>query len=285
MKRGRITGLVAAASLAYSLQAVSQQSSSPTAAATAASAAPIIVQSEFKPDDRLLLSANGATLTDSEGGVGGSLGFLHQATAQLLFGAAGEYQSLADSHWEFGSLNVAFTHALTTNSLWSVRVEAHEGGGQSPTHGFDYSIVAGGLGFAVPGGIGFDLEERQIDVDTSHGSLPKLTLSKSLGKHWLTTLAYAHSYGGNLDTEYGLARIDFYSRRVNLLAGGSVGQVNPVVLNVAGVLRPEARHLKEGFAGITAPLSKVDLTLLADYTDLAGIKRFTATLNITVHLR
>jgi hypothetical protein len=275
-----ITALVAATALAYSLQAHSQQ----TTAATAAPAPPIIVQSEFRPDDRLLLSGNAATLTDSKGGAGGSLGYLHQATAQLLLGVAGEYQSLADSHWEFGSLNAAFTHALTTHSLWSVRIEAHEGGGRS-THEFDYSIVAGGLGIAVPGGFGFDLEERQIDVDTSHGSLPKFTLSKSWAPHWLTTLAYAHSYGGNLDTEYGLVRVDFYSRNVNLLAGGSFGQVNPVVLNVAGVLHPEARHLKEGFVGVTAPLSRVELTLLADDTDLAGIKRFTVTLNMTVHLR
>jgi hypothetical protein len=283
MKIRRLTALIATATLGYSLQAQSQQSSSPTA--VAAPATPIIVQSEFKPDDRLLLSGNAATLTDSKGGAGGSLGFLHQATAQLLFGLAGEYQSLADSHWEFGSLNAAYTHALTTHSLWSVRIEAHEGGGRSSTHAFDYSIVAGGLGFAVPGGFGFDLEERQIDVDTSHGSLPKFTLSKSWAPHWLTTLAYAHSYGGNLDTEYGLIRVDFYSRDVNLLAGGSFGQVNPVVLDVAGVLHPEARHLKEGFVGITAPLSRVELTLLADDTDLAGIKRFTVTLNMTVHLR
>jgi hypothetical protein len=284
MKSQPLTALIAATALAHWSHAHSQQSSSPAAAATAAPAASTSAQSEFKPDDRLLLSGDGATLSGSKGGGGGSLGFLHQATAQLLLGIGGEYQRLADSHWEFGSLNAAFTHALTTNSLWSVRAEGHEGAGRSAAHRFGYSIVAAGLGVAVPGGVGFDLEERQIDVDTSHGSLPKVTLSKSWGKHWLTALAYARSYGGNLNTEYGLARIDFYGPGVNLLAGGSVGRVSPAVLSVNGVLQPQARHLKEGFFGITAPLPRVDLTLLADDIDLAGIKRFTVTLNMTVHL-
>ena len=77
-------------------------------------------------------------------------GFLHQASAHWLLGAAGEYQSLAHSHWEFGSLNAAFTHSLTPNSLWSVRAEGHDGVGQSAGHRFDYSIVAAGLGLSVP---------------------------------------------------------------------------------------------------------------------------------------
>jgi hypothetical protein len=64
-----------------------------------------------------------------------------------------------------------------------------------------------------------------------------------------------------------------------------LGHVTPAVINIDGVLVAEAHHLSEAFLGVTKSVSRVDLTLLGDDLDLAGIKRMTLTLSITVHFR
>jgi hypothetical protein len=260
--------------------------SSPPSSATPdlAPPPPLSAAALWRPDNRVFFGADWDTLSGTKGGYGGNIGYLDEPTVSTLVGVGVEYQNLAGSYWSFGSVNAAFTHALTTNSRWSLRAEAHEGDGRTGGQDFNYSIVAGGLGLSLPGGVALDAEERQIDVDTSHGSLPKLGLSKAWGTHLLTSVAYAESFSGNLHTSYGLTRVDFYSRFVDLLVGGDFGRVNPTVININGVLQPEARHLKEVFAGVTKPIHRVDLTLLGDDLNLAGIKRFTLTLNSTVHL-
>jgi hypothetical protein len=263
-------------------------SSAPAAPAPALSAAPATEQ-EFVPDNRIILSGDVESLTGTDGGEGGSINYLGQPSANGLLGVGAEYQRLATSNWEFASFTGAYGNAITPNSRWNVHGEAHEGVGRSSTatssSDFDYSIVAAGGGLTVPGGLTFDLEERQIDVSTSHGSLPKLTLAQPFGKHLLTTLSYAQSVGGNLDTSYGLARIDVFGHGYSVIAGGTLGRVTPAVINIQGILLVESRHLSEVFLGFTKTIAHVDLTLLGDNQDLEGIKRATLTLNVTVHLR
>jgi hypothetical protein len=236
--------------------------------------------------DRIIVSLDGASLTGTSGGEGGNINYLHQEGA-LLVGLGAEYQRLATSRWGFGSLNLAYSHEMTATTRWNVHAEAHEGTGSTvgPSRPFLYSIVAAGVGAALPAGIATDLEERQIDVDTSHGSLPKISLSKGWGTHLLTSVGYAHSVGGNLNTSYTLGRVDIYTPAVNLIVGGDIGRVSPAVINLNGVLTSQARHLSEVFAGVTKPLKSVDLTLLADKIDLAGINRFTVTLSFSVRLQ
>jgi hypothetical protein len=254
----------------------------PSEQAPTASAA----QSTWQPDNRLILSGDGDSLTGVSGhGGGGSLSYLDEINANALIGVAGEYQTLAGSHWEFGSLNLAYSHALTQSTRWNINGEAHEGSGQSGTTHFGYAIEALGAGLTVPGGVTLSAEERQIDVDTSHGSLPKAGLSKAWGTHLLTSIGYAQSTGGNLATQYGIVRIDIISRPVQFVLGGDAGHVSPAVLDIQGILLPQARRLSEEFIGITKPTRHVDVSLLGDRIDLQGIVRLTVTLTVTVHLR
>jgi hypothetical protein len=270
--------LVGSTCLAQQVSGVSPATGSPESA-------PVANTSAWQRDDRLTLSGDGATLTGTNGGGGGSAGYLHQLSPDALVGLAAEYQSLYTANWAFGSLSGAFSHALTSSTRWDVHAEIHEGEGHTAGQRFDYGIEALGVGSSIPGGFALDLEERQIDVATSHGSLPKATLSKNFGKHWLTTVAYAHSYGGNLNTNYTLARVDFYSSFVNLLAGGSIGRVNPVVLNIDGIFEAtQTRHLDEEFAGLGKLFGRCDLMLLADEIDLQGSHHFIGTLAVTLHL-
>lgn len=260
-----------------------------TAAPPSAPVAAPATEQEFQPDNRLILSADGESLTGTNGGEGGSINYLGQLSAQALLGVGAEYQRLAGANWEFASFMGSYGNAFATDWHWGVHGEAHEGTGRSASalggSTFDYAIEAAGGGLTLPVGLSFDLEERQIDVQTSHGSLPKLTLVQPFGRHLLTTLAYAHSVGGNLDTSYGLARVDVFGPGYSLIAGGSLGHVTPAVINIQGLFLAEARHLSEVFLGVTKTIAHVDLTLLGDHQDLEGIKRVTLTLNITVHLR
>lgn len=261
-------------------------SATPASPTTPPATAPRAAQSAWHPDDRLIISGDADTLSGVQGrGGGGSLGYLAQLSPDTLLSFAGEYQSLAGSHWEFGSLTAAYTHALTSSTRWNISAEAHEGAGQSGEHHWRYGIEALGAGLSVPGGLALSAEERQIDVYNSHGSLPKASLAKSWGSHWLTSIGYAQSEGGNLSTRYGLARIDFLSAPIQLFVGGDAGHVAPAVLDIEGILLAQARRLTEVFAGLTRPNRHVDFSLLGDRIDLQGIVRLTVTLTATVHLR
>jgi hypothetical protein len=279
------------ATLLWAARCMAQVSGGPSttpgtqsSAATAATAPSTSATPTWQPDNRLVFSGNGESLTGTRGGEGGSITYLGEPDASTLFGVAAEYQNLAGSSWAFGSVNAAYNQGQAGDWRWGLHADAHEGDGRTGSQHWDYSIVAGGAGFTLPVGLSLDLEERWIDVDTSYGNLPKLSLSQPWGPHWLTSFAYARSVGGNLDTAFGLGRVDFYGPGFNLLLGGSLGHVNPTVININGVLLPESRHLAEVFGGVTKPLHRVDLTLLADSIDLQGIERLTLTLNITVHL-
>jgi hypothetical protein len=263
----------------------SAPAATPPGATTAQSAAP--GQPAFQPDNRIIASGDWETLNTSGAhtGSGGSLGYLGQPSASTLIGIAGEYQTLAGVHWEFGSLSGSYSHALTRTTLWDISAEVHEGIGQAGSMHFVYGIEAFGGGLSLPSEVSLSAEDRQIDVDTSHGSLPRLGVSKGWGQHWLTSIAYADSVTGNLNTDYGLARVDFLSAPIRLLAGASFGHVSPAVLDIEGIQRPQAQQLREYFVGVTRPSRLVDISLLGDRIDLATLRRYTVTLTATLHLR
>ena len=288
MRLSLATPLLLLASVGWPVASSAQTAgSNATPSPPPAEAAP--VSASWQPDDRLILSADGATLTGTSGGGGGSITYLHEPSADVLLGVATEYQRLAGAYWTFVSLNGSYSHALSASTRWDVHADVHEGiGNTNPgvatSQSFDYAIEAAGLGLSMPAGVSLDAEERQFDVDTTHGSLPKVTLAKAWGTHLLTTVAYARSYGGNLDTDYEMARVDIYGPGFGLLGGASIGRVTPAVVNLAGVLAPQAKHLSEPFIGISKSLQRVELTLLGDDLYLAGIRHVTITLNCLVHL-
>ncbi len=260
----------------------------PSAQTTPSASSPAgiaVTPSAWRPDNRFIIGVDGATLTGTNGGAGGNLGYLQQFSPSASMALGAQYQYLAGSHWEFGSLLGSFSHPLTSSTRWIVSAEADEGEGQTGAVHYGYGIEALDGGLVMPAGVTLSAEERQIDVDTSHGSLPKVGLAKAWGTHVLTSASYAQSVGGNLATRYGLFRVDVFTAAINLLAGGDVGHVSPAVVNIQGVLLPEARELTEVFFGLTRPSRRVDWTLLADDIDLAGIYRFTMTLTATIHLR
>jgi hypothetical protein len=230
-------------------------------------------------DDRLLFSASAATLSAASGGGGGSAGWLHNFNADNLAGVAVEYDTLANAHWTFGSLNAATTSGPAGARL-SLYGEIHEGAGDIGTRSFDYANEAVGLIRTIGPHFSLLVEDRQIDIDTSRGNLPKVGATVIWGPRLQTAVAFQHSVSGNLGTNLGSIRIDGYGKPLNWLIGAAYGQGAPAVFNLqTGLIEPNSGRLKEAFAGVSKQLGRAELTVVADYLDLSGTRRTTLTVN------
>ncbi len=233
--------------------------------------------------DRLVFSADGAWLTGGSGGGGASALWSHTVGPQNVISAGGEYQQVSNAHW---------TNAVLSGSLGlgsgspaaALYADVHEGAGYDGVHNFDYSVVTAGLLYTPAEWLTAQLEERRIDVDTSHGNLPKLGLVFRLAKPLLVSVSYADTAGGNLGTRLASLRVDYAGSAVNALAGAASGRAAPAVLNLLGQIVQPSPKLTELFAGAGRSFGRADWQLLADYEDIEGFKRTTVTLLCTLHL-
>jgi hypothetical protein len=234
-------------------------------------------------DDRIILSVNGSTLPGTNGGGGGSVGWLHNFDADTLAGVGVEHQAISVAQWTFASVSGSLTRELG-DARYSFYGDAHEGAGDDGPHAFKYSVVAAGIIGTYFHRLSAQLEDRQFDVETTHGNLPKLGFSYLVNPHILTAASYAHSVSGNLGTHLTSARIDAFTSKANFLAGVAFGRVSPTVLGLEFVV--PGKSLSEGYVGVTKPLPhrRGDLTLVVDYQDLAGSNRVAVTLNYIFHI-
>ena len=237
-------------------------------------------------DDRLLFSANGSALSGdnpAHGGGGALATWLRQFDSGSLIGLGAEYETIYNSHWTLGNFNGAL--ALSQLSVkTSLYAEAHVGSGATGGEPFDYINVAGGITTTPLSWLTLLLEERYIDIQPSRGHLPKLGATFRLAQPLLASVSYAHSFGGNLDTRLGTARLDYAGPAFSWLLGAAYGPVAPRVLNLIGQTVGPAKTLHEGFVGAGKSFGRTDWQLIGDYQDLEGFKRTTITLNCTVHL-
>jgi hypothetical protein len=255
------------------------------AVATALGTPCLVFGASSTTDDRIGVSADGATLTGTNGGGGASVSWLHAFNADVLATVAAEHQVLAGADWTFGSVGGSWGLGAG-DSRYTLYGEAHEGAGDDGPRAFHYSIEAAGVIGTYFHRLSVQLEDRRIDVETTHGNLPKFGLSYLWNPHLLTNVAYSYTVSGNLGTRLTAARIDLYGAAVNLLGGVAFGQASPAVVNLqSGIVIP-GRHLHEGFVGVSKPLPRArgELTLVADYLDLGGIKRATVTLSYIFHV-
>jgi hypothetical protein len=236
-------------------------------------------------EDRIVVSADGTTLTGTNGGGGASLGYLHNFDASTIVGVAVEHQVLADAQWTFASVNGSATFG-PENQRYSFYGEAHEGPGRDDGRDFDYKIEALGVIGTFNHSLSAQIEDRRIDVETTHGNLPKVGLSYLWGPHLMTTAAYQYSVSGNLGTRLPSVRIDSYWATINVLGGVSWGPTSPVVFNLPSGLVSQVRQLKEGYVGVSKPFPKIrgELTVVADYLDLSGIKKASLTASYIFHI-
>jgi hypothetical protein len=255
---------------------------SPPAPASAVAAQPPTAVPASAADERLVLSGAGSTLSGDHGGGGGSVTWLRNIDSGGVIGAGAEYETIANSHWTVGAVSGSLTFGQARKT--SLYADAHEGAGDIGEHAFHYSILVGGVISTLAPWLSLQLEERRIDIDKSHGNLPKLGLSFRVSQPLLASVSYAQSFGGNLGSKLGAARLDYVGKRFSWLAGAAYGPATSAVLNLLTQVVSPGGRLKEGFAGVGRSLGRTDWQLLGDYQDLAGTKRTTITLTCTVHL-
>jgi len=281
--RALILGATLAGCAGASAAAAQSAPAAPTSPAptSAASAAPSATAAPSVADERLVISGDGSTLSQDHGGGGGSLTWLSTFDSGNVVGLGGEYQTIANSHWTLGNLSGLATFGQP-NAKLNLYADAHEGAGDVGSHGFHYSIVDGGL-IGTLARVSVQLEERRIDIDTSHGHLPKIGLSLRLTQQLLASVSYARSFGGNLGTRLTTIRLDYVSKTFTWFAGGDWGPAAPAVIDLVGqVVRP-GPSLQEEFIGVGMPLRRTEWQLVGDHQDLEGFKRNTVTLTCTVH--
>jgi hypothetical protein len=220
-------------------------------------------------DDRIAVSANGSSLTGTGGGGGASAGWLHNFDADTLLGVAAQYQALSVSHWAFASLNGAITRG-PGDQRYTFYGQADEGAGRDGRNAFKYRLETFGVTGTYDHRLSATVEDKQVNVESTHGNLPKLQLAYLWNRRIQTTVGYQHSFGGNLGTRLTTARVDVYTSQVSFLAGAAIGQASPSVLGINLTLGP--RDLREGYVGVIKSFPKLrgDLTFIVDYQRLSG---------------
>lgn len=238
---------------------------------------------DARPPDRLTLTGMRSRLMDTKDeGAGGSVNWLHSFTPNALMGLGVEHQYIADSQWSFGSLRAAWGRG-GAGSRFTIFGEVHYGEGDENGRDFDYSVAVLGLSQSLSPKFSVQLEGRQIDIDTTHGNLPKLGITYVWTPQFVTGVSYAHSVGGNLGTEITTARIDTFSRHANFILGAAVGRADPSVINQPGLNLP-AQDLRQGFVGVGKTFSRGEVQLLGDYMKLDESEKVTLTLSFTVYV-
>lgn len=251
--------------------ALTRRGSVAVAAAVVAWLAPVGVlhAAPSTVDDRIALSVNGSSLTATNGGAGTSAGWLHNFDADTLIGVAAEYQALSVSHWAFGSLTGAMTRG-SGDARYTLYGGAHEGAGDDGPKAFKYRIEELGVTGTYFHRLSATVEDKQVNVETTHGNLPKLQLAYLWNPLVQTTVGYQYSFGGNLGTRLTTGRIDVYAPRLNFFVGGAIGQASPSLFGTGFTLPP--RNLREGYVGAlkSFPSLRSELMLIVDYQRLSG---------------
>jgi hypothetical protein len=234
-------------------------------------------------DDRVLVSGNVTSLTGTDGGGSGSVGYLHDLSAASILGLGVEYDTIANSHWTFGTVSGSLTGG-PAREKWAAYAEVHQGSGATGPTSFTYGVYALGGSETFAQKFTVQLETRQFEVGPTNGNLPKINLSYLFTPQYMLSAFYAKSVSGNLGTELYSARLDHYGHLLNWLIGAAGGQAAPAVLNLQGATVIPAPQLHEGYVGISKRFENLEVALLGDYQDLSGIHRVTTTLTFTYHL-
>ncbi len=239
---------------------------------------------DARPPDRLTLSGSRSEFLDSsDEGSAGALSWLHYFSPDALFGIGAEHQYVEDASLTFGALRGSLGRG-EPSSRFNIFGEVDYGEGDDDGREFDYAVAVLALSQNFTRSFSVQLEGRQIDIDRSHGNLPKLSLTYLLTPRLLASVSYAHSVGGNLGTELTSARFDYYGPYVNLTLGGGSGRADPSVLILEpGVVLP-ASQSKQGFLGIGRTFKRAEIQLLADYLEVASSEKVTVTFSFTAFI-
>jgi hypothetical protein len=237
-------------------------------------------------DDRITVGASGSTLTGTDGGAGATLNWLHTFDPNTVAGIGIDHEAISSAQWTVGSLDGSLTVG-SGNTRYTLYADVRQGAGDDASRAFHYAIETAGVLTTYQQRFTVQLEDRQIDVETTHGNLPKLGFSYLWDRAVLTSVGYAYSVGGNLGTRLLTGQVQDVTARWRPLAGFAFGQAAPAILDLQPGIIPPSRILKEGYLGFSFPKTWAagEWSVIADYLGLGDIRRGTLTLTYTHHIR
>ena len=160
--------------------------------------------------------------------------------------------------------------------------EVSAGGGRGDGGNFSYLIVLARLYYQVAPALYLGVEDRYVDIAAAHGHLPKVSALIVASPAVSADLGYSRSVGGNLDSDFFSARIDWQTPVARLFGGVVSGNIAPPIVNVdVGATAPSGA-LREWFVGLAVPISRFEVTMSVDMITLSDTRRQIITLGVRI---
>ena len=208
--------------------------------------------------------------TQSEGGRG-SIDWLHYTARERTLNLGMSTYAMGGSQWTVGRAGVSFR----LGGRWSFDSQLNLGGGHTTGSTFLYQHYQGRFTYHVSSRVYIKAREEFFDIGDSRGHLLGTGIYL-IPFHLISAdLAYAHSVGGNLGTEFVSGRFEFDRQTLRPFAGFAAGQAGPEVLGLGVGQNAGARDLREGFLGAVFPLSPAELSVAMDWTQVGNTRRGT----------
>lgn len=224
--------------------------------------------------DTMFLNLEFSSLSSASGGGRVAVDWLRAAEGGLDYLAGISYARLADNDWAVGHFG-AFSR-IGDHLSW--RGDLHLGTGNRADRSFDYQMVEAGLTWEiVDQRLYLDIEDRYLDIDTTHGNLLELGVTFLPRPRYASKLAYIRSTGGNTESDFVSGRLDIFAGRHRFLGGFAVGRTRPEAVATFG---GDAAELEQVFVGMAVPISGPELTVVLDLLRLDEVERATLTLSL-----
>lgn len=239
-----------------------------------------LLSSPIRIDDQFTVSVNGSSLTGTDGGGGGAVSWIRE-NANFSTGLGGEYETLGDAHWGFGSISAAVVPQSSSHGNFSVSGEIDYGGGVSGAPGigghFAYDAATVDARLALRDDVSVQVTDRQVDIDAVHGNLPTISFGAAYA-FWYLSGSYTRSATGNLGTEIASLRLDCRGQRFGIFGGLSTGKTSPALTSVgSGTVLSSSRY-RGASVGMSTWRTQRQYSLVFDYVSVGAIKSATLTL-------
>ena len=235
---------------------------------------PALAQAEERKPDVLYISGQLTSVESADDGGGGGVEWLHPVSATSSFNVGAYAFSFGGSRWAYGKAGGSFSYGDRT----VVSGEINLGDGEGPSRDFTYQIYRAEITYAlIDKRFYLVAEEQYSHISNSKDNIVKAGLIFYPVPSLATRLNYHLSTGGNVDSRFVSGRVDFYAKRVTLLAGFLVGRTSPEQLKVI-TEAPRSLSTEEVFAGFSIPLGRYEVTLVFDVARQSSVRKYSALL-------
>jgi hypothetical protein len=234
---------------------------------------PALVQAEDKKPDVLYITGQLTSIESADDGGGGGLEWLHPFTPTSGFTLGAYAFSFGGSQWTYGKAGGFFGYGERT----MVSGEVNLGAGEGP-RSFTYQIYRAEITYALVDKRFYLVGEEQYShISNTKDNIIKAGLIFYPVPALAMRLNYHISAGGNVDSRLVSGRVDFYTRRVTLLAGFLVGRTSPEQLKLI-TDAPRTADIEEFFAGFSLPVGPYEVSLIFDVARQSSVGKYSTTL-------